>query len=55
MDNTHGGFDTGFCGAGPLGITTTIDVDTLLNLEGGRLFFDREFNHWINSGHGLRR
>jgi hypothetical protein len=50
MDNTHSGFDTGFCGAGPLGITTTIDPDILLNLEGDRQFFDWEFNHWINAG-----
>jgi porin len=48
MNNTHGGFDTGFFGAGPLGITATIDTDKLLNLDGGTLFFDWEFSHWLN-------
>lgn len=48
MQNTTGGFDTGFAGAGPLGITATIDTDKLCGHEGGTLFFDWEFNHWYN-------
>jgi porin len=48
VDNTHGGFDTGFFGAGPLGITTTVDTEKLWGHEGGTIFFDWEFNHWYN-------
>jgi porin len=48
LDNWQGGFDTGFFGAGPLGITTTFDTERLIGLEGGTLFFDYEFNHWLN-------
>lgn len=48
MDNTHGGLDAGFFGGGPLGLTTTFDMEKLANLPGGRLFFDWEFNHWLN-------
>src|SRR5262245_13821655 len=33
MDNTHGGLDTGFFGGGPLGITTTFDMEKLVNLD----------------------
>jgi porin len=46
--NAHGGFDTGFFGAGPLGITSTVDMERLCGCEGGMLFFDWEFNHWLN-------
>jgi porin len=48
MDNYTGGFDTGFFGAGPLGITTTIDTEKLVGHEGGTLFFDWEFYSWYN-------
>lgn len=46
--NAHGGFDTGFFGAGPLGITATVDTEKLCDHPGGTLFFDWEFNHWYN-------
>ncbi|WP_425395496.1 carbohydrate porin [Aeoliella sp.] len=48
MDNHTGGFDTGFFGGGPLGITTTIDTERLAGIEGGTLFFDWEFYSWYN-------
>lgn len=48
MDNYTGGFDTGFFGGGPLGITTTIDTERLVGHEGGTLFFDWEFFSWFN-------
>ena len=48
MQNTHGGFDTGFFGAGALGITTTVDMEKLCDCDGGLLFFDWEFNRWYN-------
>lgn len=48
MDNTHGGLDTGFFGAGPLGLTATLDMDKLANIDGAKVFFDWEFNHWLN-------
>lgn len=48
MQNTQGGFDTGFVGGGPLGTTTTIDTDKLFGHEGGTLFFDWEFYNWYN-------
>lgn len=46
--NAQGGFDTGFFGAGPLGVTVTIDSDKLWGHEGGTVFFDWEFNRWYN-------
>ncbi len=48
MDNTTGGFDTGFFGGGPLGFTTTVDTERLMGFEGGTLFFDWEFFCWYN-------
>jgi len=48
VNNLHGGFDTGFFGAGPLGITVTVDSEELWGHEGGTLFLDWEFNHWYN-------
>ena len=48
MQNTHGGFDTGFAGAGPLGITATVDTEELCGHSGGTLFLDWEFNNWYN-------
>jgi porin len=48
MANTHGGFDTGFVGSGPLGITATIDTEQFCGHEGGTFFVDWEFNHWYN-------
>jgi porin len=48
MQNTHGGFDTGFVGGGPLGITTTIDTERLCGHDGGTLFADWEFYNWYN-------
>ena len=48
MQNTHGGFDTGFVGSGPLGVTVTVDTEKLCGHEGGTFFFDWEFNHWYN-------
>ncbi len=48
MDNTYGGLDTGFFGASALGLTATFDMGKLGNLDGGTLFFDWEFNHWLN-------
>jgi len=48
MDNHTGGFDTGFFGGGPLGITITVDTERLFGLRGGTLFFDWEFFSWYN-------
>mgnify|MGYP001463978214 CR=1 FL=1 len=48
MGNTRGGLDTGFYGAGPPGITITLDTERLCGHEGGMLFFDWEFSHWYN-------
>lgn len=48
MDNTTGGFDTGFFGVGPCAVTSTIDTEKLCGHEGGTIFFDWEFNHWYN-------
>ena len=48
MQNTHGGFDTGFVGSGPLGVTVTVDTEKLCGHEGGTFFVDWEFNHWYN-------
>ncbi len=48
MDNTRGGFDTGFFGAGPFGITTTVDTERLVGHKGGLLFFDWEYYSWYN-------
>lgn len=48
MQNSHGGFDTGFVGAGPFAITSTIDTEKLWGHEGGTIFFDWEFNRWYN-------
>ena len=48
MTNTTGGFDTGFVGGGPLGITVTADTERLLGLSGGKVFFDWEFYNWYN-------
>jgi porin len=48
MDNTRGGLDTGFFGAGPLGITVTLDTERFCDHEGGTLFVDWEFSHWYN-------
>jgi len=53
MQNTHGGFDTGFVAGGPLGITTTIDTEKLCGHEGGTLFVDWEFYNWYNGRYGL--
>ena len=48
MQNTHGGFDSGMVGGGPLGVTATVDTENLLGLKGGTLFFDWEFYNWYN-------
>jgi len=48
MQNTHGGFDTGFVGSGPLGIIATLDTERFCDLEGGTLFVDWEFSSWYN-------
>jgi porin len=48
MQNSHGGFDTGFVGAGPLGVTATVDTEKLCGHEGGTCFIDWEFNRWYN-------
>jgi porin len=48
MDNTQGGFDTGFFGGEPLGVTATVDMDKFANVDGGTLFFDWEFFSWYN-------
>lgn len=48
MQNAHGGFDTGFVGAGPFAATATIDTEKLCGHEGGTIFFDWEFNRWYN-------
>ncbi|MEM7317086.1 MAG: hypothetical protein AAF497_28465, partial [Planctomycetota bacterium] len=48
MNNSTGGFDTGFFGGGPLGITATVDTERLIGHEGGTLFFDWEFFSWYN-------
>lgn len=48
LDNWEGGFDTGFFGGGPLGITTTLDAERLIGLQGGTVFFDWEFNNRLN-------
>lgn len=48
MDNYTGGFDTGFFGGGPLGVTTTIDTERLIGHDGGTLFFDWEYFSWYN-------
>ncbi|MDG2381116.1 MAG: carbohydrate porin [Pirellulaceae bacterium] len=48
MDNYTGGFDNGFFGGGPLGITATVDTERLAGVEGGTLFFDWEFFSWYN-------
>ena len=48
MGNLEGGFDTGFFGGGPLGVTVTVDTERLIGWKGGTLFFDWEFFHWYN-------
>ena len=48
MQNSHGGFDTGFVGAGPLGVTATVDTEKFCGHEGGTFFIDWEFNRWYN-------
>jgi len=48
MDNYSGGFDTGFFGGGPLGVTTTIDTERLVGHEGGTIFFDWEYFSWYD-------
>lgn len=48
MDNYSGGFDTGFFGGGPLGVTTTIDTERLVGHDGGTLFIDWEYYSWYN-------
>lgn len=48
MGNLEGGFDTGFFGGGPLGVTVTVDTESLIGWKGGTLFFDWEFFNWYN-------
>jgi len=48
MQNSHGGFDSGMVGGGPLGITATVDTENLMGLKGGTLFVDWEFYNWYN-------
>lgn len=48
MSNTHGGFNRGFVGGEPFGITATLDSEKLLGLEGGTLYIDWEFYNWFN-------
>ena len=52
FNNVHGGFDTGFFGAGPLGLAVTLDMEQLCDIEGGKLLFDWEFSHWLNGRFG---
>jgi len=49
MDNFTGGYDVGYFGGGPLGVTATVDTERLLGHEGGTLFCDWEYFHWYNS------
>ncbi|MED5261855.1 MAG: hypothetical protein VX574_05605, partial [Myxococcota bacterium] len=38
MGNLTGGLDRGFFGGGPLGVTVTVDTESLVGWEGGTLF-----------------
>ncbi len=53
MQNSHGGFDTGFVGAGPLGVTATVETEKLCGHEGGTFFVDWEFNRWFFHCHNM--
>ncbi|MAI78989.1 MAG: hypothetical protein CL917_08615 [Deltaproteobacteria bacterium] len=48
MGNTRGGFDAGFVGGGPLGVTLTVDTEHLFGWEGGTLFADWEYFNWYS-------
>ena len=55
MGNLEGGFDTGFFGGGPLGVTVTLDTESLVGWKGGTLFFDWEFFNWYNKRYSPNR
>ena len=47
--NLDGGLDRGFFGGGALGVTVTLDTESLIGWKGGTLFFDWEFFDWYNA------
>ena len=49
MGNLTGGLDRGFFGGGPLGVTVTVDTESLIGWKGGTLFVDYEFFNWYNT------
>ena len=46
--NWSGGLNQGFYGGQPIGLTITVDTESLFGWKGGTLFFDWEFFNWYN-------
>ena len=49
--NMTGGLDRGFYGGQPIGVTVTVDTESLFNWPGGTVFFDWEFFDWYNNAY----